>query len=876
MEQDFGEHPSFLYTPTQRMDPSSQTPNTTTAGQRLYGMAVEACMSSPSAAGQLSTQDLATTSTLPPVKAYASTGMQTSPGMTTRTGVQTSTVMTARTGMHALPPRTATTGVQRATVMTASTGVQTSPALSTSTGVQTAALMAIPFPNFKPETRIIRCDCCSNPLICSSGHIFGADLDAETIAIIENVLTDAAFKKLGRRLNKRARDDIESDVSADEDRTSPSRKRRFVGPPGSTPFRARSPRKTTTYEERRRRRIMEGKGLINPPTLFRLPELIAHNEENREVREEVREEMPAMNFPPNEAATSNSQSGISSPSRFRDLFGIVPRSISKLFSNPFCEYPSFGLNSTLSGRSAIDHFPVTLRPEPEPENSYSVPVEKGPSEISTKAFNTSGQVDSTADLDISSGLLPDRSYRHRYLSQPERPILTLEQRPESLTPASSLERTTPQDLALKASPSKAASPKSTSPAASKPSNKRKRPIPNPPGCSYGMDLNYFCIYSDSDEESSTSSTGNAPYKDPKQPTVIPTSRPMKRVRFDASPEDTPSKLRLHAATDASGQQFMGTPNSRPRATDPYTGQHFYDPADRFARPTNLFSGSNSFGTAGSEDRTPRPISPYSGSAFLGMPSNPYTGAHFMGTADQATRTTDPNSGEHFAGAADPFAHQTASTAPIPTASNLTDVGDTQPYNVTGLQPPILTDAQNPTSTDVQPVDLTNVAPPNLANLQPSAVDDPSLDETISNNKSAATKSDQELIQEMPAPPATETTMQPAALAKLRSEAEKYKPKTPSALRESRRYSSPLIGSPAQRTVFEGNDEFSNDAKWLLERCPSGNLSDLQWPQANTYADLTDGDARPAQIMSQAWSDDDASSGYAPFCQSLEGFGTTFA
>lgn len=104
--------------------------------------------------------------------------------------------------------------------------------------------------------------------------------------------------------------------------------------------------------------------------------------------------------------------------------------------------------------------------------------------------------------------------------------------------------------------------------------KRKRSpspdvIPNPAGCSYGLDLDYFCYSSDSEEEADVQPQQALP---PTKPDALVKSAvrsamrseqaSAKRVRFDASPEDTPSKLR-----------------TRPRATDPYTGRHFIGMGD---------------------------------------------------------------------------------------------------------------------------------------------------------------------------------------------------------------------------------------------------------------------------------------------------------
>lgn len=81
-----------------------------------------------------------------------------------------------------------------------------------------------------------------------------------------------------------------------------------------------------------------------------------------------------------------------------------------------------------------------------------------------------------------------------------------------------------------------------------------------------------------------------------------------------------------------------------------------------------------------------------------------------------------------------------------------------------------------------------------------------------------------------------------ALAKARSQAEKYKPKTPSGLRTASRYSSPLtVASPESVLNDEnlaqefGNDQFAQDAQWLYANCPSGNLEELTWPAPELLA-----------------------------------------
>lgn len=98
--------------------------------------------------------------------------------------------------------------------------------------------------------------------------------------------------------------------------------------------------------------------------------------------------------------------------------------------------------------------------------------------------------------------------------------------------------------------------------------KRKRSptpekIPNPPGCSYGVWDKYFYYSSDSEEDEEDVEESSQP-----EPPTIPASpaksilRARKRVRFDVSPQDTPSKLRLQQTT---AMNYPPTP-SRPSFT----------------------------------------------------------------------------------------------------------------------------------------------------------------------------------------------------------------------------------------------------------------------------------------------------------------------
>lgn len=133
-----------------------------------------------------------------------------------------------------------------------------------------------------------------------------------------------------------------------------------------------------------------------------------------------------------------------------------------------------------------------------------------------------------------------------------------------------------------------------------PKKKRKRSpspdvIPNPVGSSYGMDLDYFCYSSESEDEAEPVVPQTEPRKaDSLGKTALrnltQTERPAsKKVRFDASPEDTPSKRRARATDPYSGTHFigMGGPQASsvpatptPQPTTPTPESRLIDPQQR--------------------------------------------------------------------------------------------------------------------------------------------------------------------------------------------------------------------------------------------------------------------------------------------------------
>ena len=127
------------------------------------------------------------------------------------------------------------------------------------------------------------------------------------------------------------------------------------------------------------------------------------------------------------------------------------------------------------------------------------------------------------------------------------------------------------------------------------------------------------------------------------------------------------------------------------------------------------------------------------------------------------------------------------------------------------------------------------------------------------------------------PPSTPAaTVDDEALAKVRSLAEKHKPKTPSRLRTASRYSSPMTITPDARIESApvedfGDDEFAQDAQWLYEHCPSGDLTKFQWPDRQGYQESLEISQTAIDILAKVWNDSEADEAHNLFCQGFEEF-----
>lgn len=371
--------------------------------------------------------------------------------------------------------------------------------------------------------------------------------------------------------------------------------------------------------------------------------------------------------------------------------------------------------------------------------------------------------------------------------------------------------------------------------------KRKRSpspdvIPNPPGCSYGMDLRYFCYSSDSEDEDETPTIAAKPT--PLQKSAVRNEleseqHPSKRVRFDASPEDTPSK-------------------KRGRATDPYHGRHFLSPGE-------IPSPSAPDAT---DDTPPSPGSP--------SPSTVDAGS----TPAKRRPGFIPNTQGTFGIDYDDESESTSSSSSPPAGAASALPEQQTPRSQSQSQDRLVTSYVS--------------AKPNYANPIYCSLQSPRATprQLFGAPSTPSAKADNE------------------ALAKVRSQAEKYKPKTPSGLRTASRYSSsPMVASPdvaptpsaeLEKSMSEysgsdkenapadasvtpaddkfGDDQFARDAEWLYEHCPSGDFNEFAWPSRRDLVEALGVDPEAGKVSNNA---KDLENGPTLFSEDMAEFAAAF-
>ena len=304
--------------------------------------------------------------------------------------------------------------------------------------------------------------------------------------------------------------------------------------------------------------------------------------------------------------------------------------------------------------------------------------------------------------------------------------------------------------------------------------KRKRPplspggsIPNPEGVSYGMDLRYF----DDDYESSPSGDENncdddddadVTARQPKSAMKKVTetsferiSRSSKRVKFDNSPIDTPSKERARAR---------------------YTGVHFSDSPNAFV--------------AAEEEAAARATTEFTPSRAHPAPNRFVIPDDWSDESTNRTQSSSGMSGIEYEG--DESLQRIDDTTIQPDAESST-------FNI-----------RNDTSEPATPK------------------------RRASTSISAATTT-----------PTTGSNISP--LSKARQSAEKYKPKSPSNLRQASRLSSSSLTTSSMNAAAEEDEEEEDEEE------ESNEFSALAWPKPPSMVDAGICTEEIAALVESLWS-----------------------
>ncbi|PGH10886.1 hypothetical protein AJ80_07328 [Polytolypa hystricis UAMH7299] len=642
------------------------------------------------------------------------------------------------------------------------------------------------------------CPCCHMVLMCPKGH--SQSYYHRIQANKEPRLTENTAANIKRRRQETNDDDIVERAS----------KRRTTRAAAVAQHRRQN---VVPSAERRRRRAVESKGRIDK-TVYRIPQLIAQNQADRDSADKENEDPSADQEPAWDVLRQMRADGElleqqeeepqppQTPTRgwnIRGLITSVPRSITRLM-------PTFMQS------------PERQQPPPAP----IVPIHDAvntqtPSVEATEAAESSDLSDEEpSQHDMSYALFP-------------RPLNRAEIMPDLVkkpTPRAPMPTTQPATEATAVSTPKPTieTPKTTlngpdgSEDAGRTGKSRKRRrsptpdiIPNPPGCSYGLHPDYF-EYSELDDSSSVYHEAQENLQPPPQPAIRGILRSRKRVRFDASPEDAPSKLRLR------NNSMEQPPHS------------FTSPQPSFMEST---SDSNRAST---------------------LPSlQSLAAASFMdSTSDSNSASTQPS------------LRSLVATSSVPSSSSQPSVNFPQPEidddtpvtNTTGTYGFSYDDW----STDEEDEDELMIeagvpTEPAQPSQPPSVPPEPSRP-TPSNVSQTPLRVQNWTRPPPPRPtpahaslPIQSTPVDSEALAKLRSKVDKYKPRLPSGLRASRRLSSSPLVEEATR--------------------PGVAASQFDWPEPQSYGGSLGVRPEIGRLVSETWTDEDTEAAYGQFSRQFD-------
>ncbi|EDN09643.1 hypothetical protein I7I51_05030 [Histoplasma capsulatum] len=646
-----------------------------------------------------------------------------------------------------------------------------------STGTQTSPTLA----SYMPP----KCACCSTTLICPNNHhhinpFFGASQPKR-----QRSLTKVSASPRKKRVRRQ-------DSSDDDDDLRSSKKRREAVTSSITRHRQR---RVTPYAERSRRRAVESQGRIDK-TLFRIPQLIAQNNADRNTAihgnaEDTDVDEPAWDvlsqMRADAAELSDEEQPLSpqapqTPTRtwgIRGLFNSVPRSISKFI-------PTFNLSPV---RRELSSEGFRTPPEIVTRLAQSTPVTSTPDQGELPE-----QFEQSRDPEnMTYSLFPQPLNRRQLLGTPPDVPYSQNEARKVLATETTVSKETESNNEHHA-PGNNNNNNNNNNGSSKIPRKRKhsipQPIPNPPGASYGMDLRYFgdSSLSDADDDSTPEDITAFDTEQPpasiaptEQPAIRGILRATKRVRFDASPENTPSKLRLRHPQSKNIDDDQRTTeeqsSSLPYTDDPMdiSSDHSTGEPSTFTSPANPQTpSSDSLGD-------PQPSSP-SPPIIRPNPFGTYCLDYDMFSDDDDLYEDEEIAAEAAETTTSLSTGATANETPAPTPQDRdTATSSSLQSQVTAHEPSALSPGVSQSSSTA-----LEVAPVGSQTSQQPSVFANNWTQPPPPRPTPAYAS-------LPSQPTTPVGAD--AVAKLRSQAEKYKPKLPSGLRASRRYSSSPLSAP---------------------------------------------------------------------------------
>ncbi|EGD98350.1 hypothetical protein TESG_08541 [Trichophyton tonsurans CBS 112818] len=450
------------------------------------------------------------------------------------------------------------------------------------------------------------CPCCNQMLVCPASH------DTWTQNGFYFTERTKQLTPLPTVTGKRRREADEDKENEDAD-NQPVRKAKRAPPKKSQrkPIKSREIhrlRQVTPYADRQRRRALESQGKIQR-TLFRIPELIAQKKaaeaasnENNNANDDEHSDIDTISIPAIPSATqlavvsdlhsSPPQLQPSTPARtgwsFSGLLDSVPRSISRFL--PFRAEAS--QNERHEEHSPSQRPGLTVHHENLSQNLSNETEEPGHASRIREDNNDRHDYTTSSHAKIFTYDLfprnhPLSSYSReaasarprkkpkRHAKKPALPRKVARQAQEEARLAKEQARQAQETVKIyQPTSSKANANRVTKTTTRK--EKKRKPIPNPPGCSYGMDLRYFGSTSSSEAESSDNERPDEPSASVRPGVLKDTTgadsqtpargplRQRKQVRFGPSPPDVPSKSR---STDGSTSAVVDdTPESPSQTT----------------------------------------------------------------------------------------------------------------------------------------------------------------------------------------------------------------------------------------------------------------------------------------------------------------------